>query len=137
MEYTEEAQRVAVDMTPKMARPLKAKYALATLGSKTAQGGEVVTAFSKYMVEGHPVACVGDTVRYPDDSEAKIVSGAGSALRFSGQPAALVGSAIDNGDRIISSLQSAAEIREYLEDPIPGLFQVGYSIHGAMPSWSE
>ena len=40
---------------------------------------------------------------------------------------AIVGSATDNGDTITSSLQSAAQIREYADDDgIPGLLQPGY-----------
>lgn len=40
---------------------------------------------------------------------------------------AIVGSATDNGDTIVSSLQSSAQIREYADDDgIPGLLQPGY-----------
>jgi uncharacterized Zn-binding protein involved in type VI secretion/DNA-binding Xre family transcriptional regulator len=129
MEYIEdEGQRLAAEFMAKLAaRPVKATYDLATLGSKTRQGGEVVTASTGMVMEGHRIVCVGDLVRYPDGTESNIVSGAGFALTFKDRPMAIVGSATDNGDTIISSLQSAAQIREYADDDgIPGLLQPGY-----------
>jgi predicted XRE-type DNA-binding protein/uncharacterized Zn-binding protein involved in type VI secretion len=129
MEYTEEeGQRLAAEFMAKLAaRPIKGTYDLATLGAKTKQGGEVATASTGMEISGHRIACVGDVVRYPDGSESKIVSGAGAALAYKGQPMAIVGSATDNGDTIITSLQSSAQIREYADDAgIPGLLQPGY-----------
>lgn len=129
MEYTEdEGQRLAAEFMAKLAaRPVKAIYDLATLGAKTKQGGEVATASTGMEISGHRIACVGDVVRYPDGTESKIVSGAGAALAYKGQPMAIVGSATDNGDTITSSLQSSAQIREYADDDgIPGLLQAGY-----------
>ncbi len=129
MEYTEEeGQRLVAEFMAKLAaRPVKGVYDLATLGSKTRLGGEVATASTGMEMDGHRIACVGDVVRYPDGTESKIVSGAGAALAYKGRPMAIVGSATDNGDTIISSLQSAAQIREYADDDgIPGLLQPGY-----------
>lgn len=129
MEYTEEeGQRLAADFMARLAaRPIKGTYDLATLGAKTKQGGEVATASTGMEISGHRIACVGDVVRYPDGTESKIVSGAGAALAYKGQPMAIVGSATDNGDTIITSLQSSAQIREYADDAgIPGLLQPGY-----------
>lgn len=129
MEYTEEeGQRLVAEFMAKLAaRPVKGTYDLATLGSKTRLGGEVATASTGMEMDGHRIACVGDVVRYPDGTESKIVSGAGAALAYKGQPMAIVGSATDNGDTITSSLQSAAQIREYADDDgIPGLLQPGY-----------
>ncbi|MDO3620218.1 PAAR domain-containing protein [Ralstonia pseudosolanacearum] len=131
MEYTEEeGQRLVGEFMAKAAdRPVKAIYDLATLGAKSRQGGEVVTASAGMVVDGHSIACVGDTVRYPDGTESKIVSGAGFALMSKGRPIAIVGSATENGDTIISSLQSVAQIREYADDDgIPGLLQPGYRL---------
>ena len=109
------------------ARTLKAKYALATNGSKTERGGEVATASTGMEISGHRIACVGDVLHYPDGTESKIVSGAGATLAYKAQPMAIVGSATDNGDTIISSLQSSSQIREYAADAsIPGLLQPGY-----------
>ncbi|MFV8603149.1 XRE family transcriptional regulator, partial [Ralstonia pseudosolanacearum] len=129
MDYTEdEGQRLAAEFMAKLAaRPVKAIYDLATLGAKTRQGGEVVTASTDMAMDGHRIACVGDVVRYSDGTESKIVSGAGFALTFKGRPMAIVGSATENGDTIINSLQSVAQIREYADDDgIPGLLQPGY-----------
>jgi len=129
MEYTEdEGQRLAAELMAKLAaRPAKATYDLATLGAKTLQGGEVATASAGVEMDGHRIACVGDVVRYPNGTESRIVSGAGSALVFEDRPVAIVGSATDNGDTIISSLQSAMKIQEYADDDgIPGLLQPGY-----------
>jgi predicted XRE-type DNA-binding protein/uncharacterized Zn-binding protein involved in type VI secretion len=129
MEYTEEeGQRLVAEFMAKLAaRPIKGTYDLATLGSKTRLGGEVATASTGMEMDGHRIACVGDVVRYPDGTESKIVSGAGAALAYKGQPIAIVGSATDNGDTIINSLQSAMQIREYADDDgIPGLLKPGY-----------
>lgn len=129
MEYTEEeGQRLVAEFMAKLAaRPVKGTHDLATLGSKSRLGGEVATASTGMEISGYRIACVGDVVRYPDGTESKIVSGAGAALAYKGQPMAIVGSATDNGDTITSSLQSSAQIREYADDAgIPGLLQPGY-----------
>lgn len=129
MEYTEaDGQRLVVEFMAKLAaRPVKGVYDLATLGSKTRLGGEVATASTGMEMDGHRIACVGDVVRYPDGTESQIVSGAGAALAYKGRPMAIVGSATDNGDTIVSSLQSAAQIREYADDDgIPSLLQPNY-----------
>ncbi len=129
MEYTEaDGQRLVAEFMAKLAaRPVKGVYDLATLGSKTRLGGEVATASTGMAMDGHRIACVGDVVRYPDGTESRIVSGAGAALAYKGRPMAIVGSATNNGDTIVSSLQSAAQIREYADDGgIPGLLQPNY-----------
>jgi uncharacterized Zn-binding protein involved in type VI secretion len=129
MEYTDdERQRLATEFTAKVAtRPVKATYDLATLGAKTLQRGEVVTASADMKMDEHHIAYVGDVVRYPDGTESKIVSRAGSALAYKWRPMAIVGSATENGDTIISSLQSSAQILEYADDDgIPGLLQPGH-----------
>ena len=107
-------------------RPVKGIHVFATLGSKTARGGEVVTASTGSEFNGHPIARVGEMVRYPDGSESRIVSGAGFAAAVHRQPIAIVGSATDNGDSIVSSLQNALNIHEYSDEPIPGQLQPGY-----------
>jgi uncharacterized Zn-binding protein involved in type VI secretion len=132
MECTEdEGLRLATEFMAKLAsRPVKATYDLATLGAKTQQGGEVVTASTDMQMDGHWIACVGDVVRYPDGIESRIISGAGAgaALFYKDRPVAIVGSATDNGDIIISSQQSSAQIQEYGDDDgIPGLLQPGYT----------
>lgn len=124
----DEGERLVAEFMAKLAaRPVKATYDLATLGAKTRQGGEVVTASTDMQMDGHRIACVGDVVRYADGIESRIISGAGAALCYQDRPVAIVGSATDNGDIIISSLQSSAQIQEYADDDgIPGLLQPGY-----------
>lgn len=126
--YTEEdVQRLLAKSRKQSERPIKAVYVLATLGSKTRLGGEVVTATSGMEVGDHPIARVGDIIRYPDGTETTIVSGAGYAMVAEDKPAAIIGSAAENGDAIVSSLQKASEFHEYADgDGIPGLLQPGY-----------
>lgn len=127
--YTEEdVQRLLAESRHQFERPIKAVHVLATLGSRTRFGGEVVTATSGATVGDHPIARVGDIIRYPDGTESTIVSGAGSAMVAGDKPAAIIGSAAENGDTIISSLQKASEyFVEYAdEDGIPGLLQPDY-----------
>ena len=129
MEHAEhDGQCLASEFTAKLvSRPVKATYDLATLGAHTRKGGKVVTASTDMEMDGHRIACTGDVVRYPDGTESKIVSGAGSALAYKNLPVAIVGSATDNGDTIISSLQSSAQIYEFADDDgIVGLLQPGY-----------
>jgi uncharacterized Zn-binding protein involved in type VI secretion len=105
-----------------------ARYPLATIGSRTSRGGEVVIEGQGQYVDPYRIACVGDRVRYPDGSESVIISGAGAASTFADMPVALVGSHIANGDHIVSSLQSIGEIVLYEgDDPIPGLLQPSFA----------
>lgn len=78
-------------------------YPFATIGARTERGG-CVTSGSELRICGLPVACVGDVVTYSDASEAVIMDGAGVGLVYSGSPAALVGSSLSNGDRIVSTI---------------------------------
>lgn len=131
MEYIEQdGQRLVAEFMAQMAeRPVRGIYDLATLGSKTRLGGEVVTANAGIEIDGQYIACVGDVVRYPDGSESKIISGAGAAMSYDGRPVAIVGSALDNGDTIVSSPQSTVQIRDYDdENGVDGLLQSGYVI---------
>ncbi|MBV8046579.1 MAG: PAAR domain-containing protein [Paludibacterium sp.] len=81
-------------------------YYLATIGSRTRLGGEVVTASANMEL----IALVGDKVRYPDGSETEIISGAGSLLLIAGRPAAIVGSELANGDRIVTTTQTSCAV---------------------------
>ena len=131
-EYDEETKRFLAERAEfaakQAARPIKTWHFPATLCSKTRMGGEVVTATAGSWVGDYPIARVGDIIRYPDGTESQIVSGAGYAMvTRDNQPAAIIGSAIDNGDTIINSLQDAMQFCEFADgDPIPGLLQPGY-----------
>jgi uncharacterized Zn-binding protein involved in type VI secretion len=110
-------------------RRVVARYALATIGSRTDRGGEVVASGEDSGDDHFRLACVGDRVRYADGSESVITSGAGQASTIGSSPVALVGSHIANGDRIVASLHSMGEIVVRAGDaPIAGLLQPGYVV---------
>lgn len=123
-----EMDRYCTELAPPLSkRPILSRHYIATLGAKTTQGGEVVSASVESEINFLPVACVGDVVQYPDGSKSKISSGAGFAAAFKDNPLAIVGSHIENGDTIMSSPQSIAEIIRYADEPsIPGFLEEGY-----------
>ncbi|MGA7815086.1 PAAR domain-containing protein [Caballeronia sp.] len=102
------------------------KYLFATIGSLTARGGRVTTATGGPAIADLDMARVGDVVTYPDGSEAVIMDGAGLALVLGGQPAALAGSSLSNGDRIIETLQQGSGISVRAGSTIDGLFDADY-----------
>jgi uncharacterized Zn-binding protein involved in type VI secretion len=101
-------------------------YPYATIGSLTARGGRVTLVTGGATVAGLGLARVDDVVTYPDGSEAVIVDGAGFATVIENQPAALVGSSLSNGDRIVESLQQGHGIVVRAGQTIEGLFDAGY-----------
>ena len=103
-----------------------ARYPIATVGSRTSRGGQVVLASNDQYVDDYRIACVGDRVRYPDGSESVITSGAGHASTIANRPIALVGSHVANGDRIVARAQSMGEIVVLEGEPVPGLLEPGY-----------
>jgi uncharacterized Zn-binding protein involved in type VI secretion len=112
-----------------LSRRVVARYALATIGSRTDRGGEVVASGDGMGGDEFRLACVGDRVRYADGSESVITSGAGHASTIGSFPVALVGSHIANGDHIVASRHSIGEIVVRAGDaPILGLLQPGYAL---------
>jgi uncharacterized Zn-binding protein involved in type VI secretion len=105
-------------------RKIVARYPIATIGSRTRRGGQVIRTDGK--ADEFCVACVGDRVRYPDGSESVITSGAGHASTFANRPVALVGSHIANGDRIVAPAQSIGEIIVVEGEQVAGLLEPGY-----------
>lgn len=109
-EMNEEARSlIAARNTHNLAHPVTAAYLLATEGSLTRDGGMVFSEYNGQQIEIEDgkrlnVSLVGDEVRYPDGTTAKISTGAGYSF---GDSAALVGSLLDNGDEIISSPQGS------------------------------
>lgn len=91
---------------------IRAKYAVATDGATTKQGGAVTAGRSGAQLEGRNVARVGDEVTYPDGSKAWITMGCWR-VQLSGRPIAVVGSRLSNGDFISSKPSNRAEIVEY------------------------
>lgn len=126
-EYDSQTQQLLDAVAAQLARPIERRHPVATEGSTTERGGKVINASSGSVVDGKRVALVGDTVRYLDGSEARIVSGAGYALVYKGRSIALVGSELDNGDRINGPAHGGVTIVEYEgAAPIPGLFDRNY-----------
>jgi predicted XRE-type DNA-binding protein/uncharacterized Zn-binding protein involved in type VI secretion len=128
MEYTEEdGLRLAAEFMAKVAaRPVQGRYPVATESSTTERGGQVV-ASSGISTVGGRVALVGDVVRYPDGSETTIVSGAGVAMIYRGKPAAVVGSELENGDRIDGPAHNGLTFTQYADEaPIKGLLDRTY-----------
>ena len=107
-------------------RKVVARYAIATIGSRTSRGGQVVLASNDPCADDYRIDCVGDRVRYPDGSESVITSGAGHASTIGNRPIALVGSHIANGDRIVMRAQSMGEIVVLEGEPVLGLLEPGY-----------
>lgn len=130
MEDTEtEGQRLAAEFMAKLAdRPVKGRYPVATEHSTTEKGGQIIATSGISMPEGR-VALVGDIVRYPDGRQTRIVTGSGveKSLDF-GRPIALVGSELENGDRINGPMHNGLTLVEYADEAIPGLFQPGYIV---------
>jgi uncharacterized Zn-binding protein involved in type VI secretion len=127
MEYTEEdGLRLAAEFVAKLAaRPVKGHYPAATETSTTERGGKVIST-SGFATIGGRVALVGDLVRYPDGSEARIVSGA-SVVVYRSRPMAIVGSELNNGDRITSPMHNGIVVVQYAnEAPIVGLLDRSY-----------
>lgn len=134
MEYTEaDGQRLVAEFMAKLAaRPVQGRYPAATESSTTERGGKLI-ATSGFSTIGGRVAMVGDIVRYADGSEARIVSGAGVAALYEGRPLALVGSELDNGDRITGPIHNGMVIVQYADEaPITGLLDANY-----VPSFPE
>ncbi len=104
------------------------RYVFATVGALTERGGRV-TSGGGGKICGLRIARVADVVTYADGSEAVIVDGAGFAAVMGDQPAALVGSRLSNGDRIISTPWEDQKCGIFVEDgkPIEGLFDPAWT----------
>ena len=103
-------------------------YHFATIGVLTERGGRVTTA-STLTLCGLGIARVLDVVTYPDGSEAVIVDGAGYASTIDNRAAALVGSHLSNGDRIIETPWGELTKGLFIEDgkDVPGLFDANWT----------
>ncbi|WP_330983478.1 MULTISPECIES: hypothetical protein [Enterobacterales] len=107
-----------------LAHPVTAAYLVATEGSLTRDGGTVFSEYNGQQIENEGgvllnVSLVGDEVRYPDGTTAKIITGVGNT---SGDSAALVGSSLDNGDEIISSAQGSVRRAVRAGETLPADF---------------
>ncbi|WP_322028453.1 PAAR domain-containing protein [Paraburkholderia sp. J76] len=103
-------------------------YRFATIAALTERGGRISTA-SKMKLCGLGIARVGDVVTYPGGSQAVIVDGAGYAATIDNRAAALVGSHLSNGDRIIETPWGHLAKGLFIEDgtEVPGLFDASWT----------
>jgi uncharacterized Zn-binding protein involved in type VI secretion len=108
-------------------------YLFVTIDSRTKLGGRVTRVSTKAEYKGMALARVGDIVTYDDGSEAVIIDGAGFAAAWEDKPFALVGSRLDNGDKITETLQDGFGITVRSDKPVPGLFDPAYVLPLAKP----
>jgi len=103
-------------------------YCYATVGALTERGGRVTTG-SMVSIGGLGIARVGDVVTYAGGSEAVVTDGAGAARVIGNRPAALVGSSLSNGDRIIETPWQSLRMTLFVPDGkvIPGLFDAAWT----------
>lgn len=74
-----------------------------TIGSPTTGGGQVISANSAFVIEGKPIACVGDKATCPKHkTTATIVAGDNKMLVF-GKPAAQHNSPLSCGCKCIGN----------------------------------
>ncbi|MCT4708724.1 hypothetical protein MUA04_00505 [Enterobacteriaceae bacterium H11S18] len=124
-EMNEEARNLIAERnTYNLTHPVTAAYLIATEGSLTRDGGTVISEYNGQQIELENgtlvnVSIVGDEVRYPDGTTAKITTGVGNT---SGKSAALVGSLLDNGDEIISSPQGSVRRAVRAGETLPANF---------------
>ena len=105
------------------------EYLFATIDARTERGGRVTHVSSTAEIEKKGGAVVGDVVTYEDGSQARIVDGAGYGAMWSDKPIALVGSRLDNGDRIVSTPQSDYGVKVRKGESVPGLFDSAWRLH--------
>jgi uncharacterized Zn-binding protein involved in type VI secretion len=103
-------------------------YLCVTIGSRTGRGGRVTRVTTQAECQGMALARVGDWVTYNDGSEATIIDGARVAAAWDDKPFALVGSRMSNGDTIAETLQDGCGITVRDGEPVPGLFDPGYTL---------
>lgn len=82
---------------------------VATVGSQSKGGGKIANGSLNLTIalkngEKVKAARIGDLVKYPDGSTARIITGAGTKFG----DVALVGSRLDNGDEIINTPQDTS-----------------------------
>lgn len=107
-------------------KPVRERCLAATECSATDRGGPIVATSGLYIIGGR-VALVGDLVRYPEGGATRIASGAGAAMVCAGRALAVVGSELDNGDRIVGPMHNGIMIVQYVDEaPIRGLLDPNY-----------
>ena len=121
-----EGQRLATEfMTDFAKRAVQRRCPVAADRSTTKRGGRVVTS-SEVATAGGRVALAGDTVPYPDGSPTRIVTGSGTESLIFGKSLALIGSKLENGDRIDGPMHDDLVPVAYADTPIASLLQAGH-----------
>jgi len=110
------------DVNKQVSRPLTYIFRFAVVGNVTRNGRKLRNASGGSTDGGYKMARFGDKVVYADGSEATIISGAGAVRVMQGASAALVGSMLDNGDKIISTPQSSNSLIFREGDGLPNGF---------------
>lgn len=126
-----EEVRALIDEQEDYARnhPVMAIYRIAVAGCLTRRGG-TGDEFNTNPKEGHKillgngqwvsVLSEGCMVTYPDGTQARIITSAGSQFSScDGKGIALVNSLLDNGDEIISTPQSSSILVGRVGEPMP------------------
>jgi len=103
-------------------------YTFATLGARTERGGYVTQATSRISINNLDVALVGDFVTYRDGSKAAIIDGSGKKIIHCSKCLALVGSHLDNGDKIVFAPWDDGKTGFFVPEgeSIEGLFDSSY-----------
>ncbi|MDO1530090.1 PAAR domain-containing protein [Fulvimonas sp. R45] len=65
---------------------------LAALGARTNLGGVIATATSEIVIDGVPLATVGDTVHHPEYGDTTLITGCGEAMKWCDKSLACAGS---------------------------------------------
>jgi hypothetical protein len=105
------------------------EYLFATIDARTEHGARVTHVATTTEIHKKGIAVVGEVVTNDDGSQARIVDGAGFGAMWSDKPIALLGSRLDNGDRIISTPQSDYGIKAQIGETVPGLFDSAWRMH--------
>ncbi len=98
------------------------EYLFATIDARPERGGRVKHISSPAKIHKNGIAVVGDAVTYDDGSQARIIDGAGFRITWCDKPVALVGSSLDNGDKITATPHNDYGITVEDGEIVPGLF---------------
>ncbi|MFQ3465762.1 PAAR domain-containing protein [Enterobacter bugandensis] len=104
--YDSKTREQFEDFNKHVSRPVTYIFRFTVVGIVTRNGGVTRNASGGSTDGGERMARVGDKVVYAGSGEATIISGAGGVRIIQDTSAALSGSMLDNGDEIISTLQS-------------------------------
>ncbi|MCU4583232.1 PAAR domain-containing protein [Acinetobacter gyllenbergii] len=73
------------------------------VGSPTSGGGEVISGNRNFLINGKPIACVGDEATCPTHNTAAFIMTGDSETRFGGLPVAREGDLLSCGCKLLKS----------------------------------